>query len=96
MVGLQGSGKTTTTAKIGLRLKSRERRKVLMASLDTRRPAAMEQLAILGVQAELETLNIVSVNRRWLSPAAPCRRRVSKPSTWCCWIQRADSISTTN
>jgi len=59
MVGLQGSGKTTTTAKIGLRLKTRERRKVLMASLDTRRPAAMEQLAILGVQAELETLNIV-------------------------------------
>src|SRR5882724_3875523 len=59
MVGLQGSGKTTTTAKIALRLKTRERRKVLMASLDTRRPAAMEQLAILGTQAELETLNIV-------------------------------------
>ena len=59
MVGLQGSGKTTTTAKIALRLKTRERRKVLMASLDTRRPAAMEQLAILGVQAEVSTLNIV-------------------------------------
>jgi signal recognition particle subunit SRP54 len=59
MVGLQGSGKTTTTAKIGLRLKNRERRKVLMASLDTRRPAAMEQLAILGTQAEATTLNIV-------------------------------------
>jgi len=59
MVGLQGSGKTTTTAKIGLRLKARDRRKVLMASLDTRRPAAMEQLAILGNQAELTTLNIV-------------------------------------
>ncbi len=52
MVGLQGSGKTTTTAKIGLRLKTRDRRKVLMASLDTRRPAAMEQLAILGAQAD--------------------------------------------
>jgi signal recognition particle subunit SRP54 len=59
MVGLQGSGKTTTTAKIGLRLKNRERRKVLMASLDTRRPAAMEQLAILGTQADVITLNIV-------------------------------------
>src|SRR5215813_8666091 len=59
MVGLQGSGKTTTTAKIGLRLKTRDRRKVLMASLDTRRPAAMDQLAILGVQAELTTLNVV-------------------------------------
>jgi signal recognition particle subunit SRP54 len=59
MVGLQGSGKTTTTAKIGLRLKNRERRKVLMASLDTRRPAAMEQLAILGTQADVTTLNIV-------------------------------------
>src|SRR6478672_10278252 len=59
MVGLQGSGKTTTTAKIGLRLKSRERRKVLMASLDTRRPAAMEQLKILGEQVEVATLPIV-------------------------------------
>src|SRR5215813_8655087 len=59
MVGLQGSGKTTTTAKIALRLKGRDRRKTLMASLDTRRPAAMEQLAILGAQAEVTTLNIV-------------------------------------
>src|SRR6218665_3824327 len=44
MVGLQGSGKTTTTAKIAKRLSERERKKVLMASLDTRRPAAQEQL----------------------------------------------------
>jgi signal recognition particle subunit SRP54 len=44
MVGLQGSGKTTTTAKIAKRLKERDRKKVLMASLDTRRPAAQEQL----------------------------------------------------
>ena len=48
MVGLQGSGKTTTTAKLARRLKEREGKRVLMASLDTRRPAAMEQLAILG------------------------------------------------
>ncbi|MGH6933491.1 MAG: signal recognition particle protein, partial [Dongiaceae bacterium] len=59
MVGLQGSGKTTTTAKIAARLKGRDRRKVLMASLDTRRPAAQEQLAMLGVQADVATLNIV-------------------------------------
>jgi signal recognition particle subunit SRP54 len=59
MVGLQGSGKTTTTAKIAIRLKNRERKKVLMASLDTRRPAAMEQLAILGEQAGVTVLNIV-------------------------------------
>ena len=59
MVGLQGSGKTTTTAKIALRLTSRERKRVLMASLDTRRPAAMQQLAVLGEQAGVETLNIV-------------------------------------
>jgi signal recognition particle subunit SRP54 len=76
MVGLQGSGKTTTTAKIALRLKTRERRKALMASLDTRRPAAMEQLAILGAQAEVETLNIVpgeppvAIARRALQTAA--------------------------
>ncbi|WP_207480126.1 signal recognition particle protein [Arenibaculum pallidiluteum] len=59
MVGLQGSGKTTTTAKIALRLKSRERRKVLMASLDVRRPAAQEQLRILGEQTGVDTLPIV-------------------------------------
>ncbi|MEM6745791.1 MAG: signal recognition particle protein [Pseudomonadota bacterium] len=59
MVGLQGSGKTTSTAKIALRLQSREKKKVLMASLDTRRPAAMEQLAVLGEQAGVKTLPIV-------------------------------------
>ncbi|MDF2763877.1 MAG: hypothetical protein K0S81_871 [Rhodospirillales bacterium] len=59
MIGLQGSGKTTSTAKIAIRLKTRERKKVLMASLDTRRPAAQEQLAQLGRQAEIATLPIV-------------------------------------
>src|SRR6202521_3593476 len=59
MVGLQGSGKTTTTAKIAKRLSEKARRKVLMASLDTRRPAAMEQLAVLGRQVEVDTLPIV-------------------------------------
>src|SRR6476469_3388264 len=59
MVGLQGSGKTTTTAKIAKRLTERDNRKVLMASLDTRRPAAMEQLAVLGQQVGVPTLPIV-------------------------------------
>src|ERR671936_2138108 len=59
MVGLQGSGKTTTTAKIAKRLTEQGRRKVLMASLDVRRPAAMEQLAVLGQQVGVETLPIV-------------------------------------
>ena len=59
MVGLQGSGKTTSTAKIAKRLQERERRKVLMASLDVARPAAQEQLAILGLQANVRTLPIV-------------------------------------
>ena len=60
MVGLQGSGKTTTTAKIAKRLVSRDRKKVLMASLDVNRPAAQEQLAILGEQTEVATLPIVA------------------------------------
>ena len=59
MVGLQGSGKTTTTAKLARRLKEREGKRVLMASLDTNRPAAMEQLAILGAQIGVDTLPIV-------------------------------------
>ncbi|HLY54440.1 MAG TPA: signal recognition particle protein [Stellaceae bacterium] len=60
MVGLQGSGKTTTTAKIALRLKNRDRKKVLMASLDVARPAAQEQLAILGRQIDVATLPVVA------------------------------------
>lgn len=60
MVGLQGSGKTTTTAKIAKRLSERLKKRVLMASLDTRRPAAMEQLAVLGQQLGVETLPIIS------------------------------------
>lgn len=60
MVGLQGSGKTTSTAKIALRLTKRDKKRVLMASLDTRRPAAMEQLQILGEQAEVKTLPIIA------------------------------------
>jgi signal recognition particle subunit SRP54 len=59
MVGLQGSGKTTSTAKLSRRLKDREGKRVLMASLDTNRPAAMEQLAILGTQIGVDTLPIV-------------------------------------
>jgi signal recognition particle subunit SRP54 len=60
MVGLQGSGKTTTTAKIAKRLTDVAKRKVLMASLDTRRPAAMEQLAVLGRQVSVDTLPVVA------------------------------------
>ncbi|HEY8440500.1 MAG TPA: signal recognition particle protein, partial [Xanthobacteraceae bacterium] len=60
LVGLQGSGKTTTAAKIGKRLKEQANRKVLMASLDVRRPAAMEQLSVLGQQVAIDTLPIVA------------------------------------
>jgi len=60
MVGLQGSGKTTTAAKIGLRLKDKQKKKVLLASLDVQRPAAQEQLAILGQQSGVATLPIIA------------------------------------
>ena len=60
MVGLQGSGKTTTTAKLAKRLAERDRKKVLMASLDVARPAAQEQLAVLGRQTSVDTLPIVA------------------------------------
>ena len=59
MVGLQGSGKTTTTAKLAKRLAEKDGKRVLMASLDVNRPAAMEQLAILGAQIGVDTLPIV-------------------------------------
>ena len=60
MVGLQGSGKTTTTAKLGKLLREKHGKKVLMASLDVNRPAAQEQLAVLGVQAQVATLPIIA------------------------------------
>jgi signal recognition particle subunit SRP54 len=60
MLGLQGSGKTTTSAKLAKRLVAKERKKVLLASLDVRRPAAQEQLAVLGMQVEVPTLPIVA------------------------------------
>ena len=60
MVGLQGSGKTTTSAKLGLLLQTKDKKRVLMASLDTTRPAAMEQLRVLGEQAGIATLPILA------------------------------------
>jgi signal recognition particle subunit SRP54 len=74
MVGLQGSGKTTTTAKIAKRLKERQGKKVLLASLDTRRPAAMEQLRVLGEQIGVDTLPIV----RTETPVQIARRALSE------------------
>jgi len=77
LVGLQGSGKTTTAAKLALRLKSRERKKVLMASLDVQRPAAQEQLAQLGRQIGVATLPIVAGER----PVAIARRALQSGRT---------------
>jgi len=74
MVGLQGSGKTTTTAKIAKRLHERDKKRVLMASLDTRRPAAQEQLKILGQQIGVDTLPIVAKE----DPPAITRRALSE------------------
>jgi len=72
MVGLQGSGKTTSAAKIALRLRNRDKKKVLIASLDVQRPAAQEQLAVLGRQVGVASLPIVAGER----PLAIARRAV--------------------
>jgi len=76
MVGLQGSGKTTTTAKLAKRLKDKDGKRVLMASLDTNRPAAMEQLAILGTQIGVDTLPIIKGE----DPVAIARRAKTQAS----------------
>lgn len=70
MLGLQGSGKTTTSAKIAKRLTEVDKKKVLLASLDVRRPAAQEQLAVLGEQIGVESLPIVTGEQ----PAAITKR----------------------
>ena len=94
MVGLQGSGKTTTTAKIAKRLADTQKRKVLMASLDTRRPAAMEQLAVLGRQVKSTRCRSSPARRRCRSPRAPSRRRGSAATTWSFSTPPAASPST--
>src|SRR6476469_3668366 len=90
LVGLQGSGKTTTAAKLGRRLQNRDKQKVLMASLDTRRPAAPEQLRVLGEQTGVATLPIVEGQ----DPAAITKRALQAPprrSASCCPSSRASS-----
>lgn len=74
LVGLQGSGKTTTTAKIGKFLYEKNKRKVLMASLDVRRPAAQEQLRVLGDQILVPTLDVIMGE----APVAIARRAIGK------------------
>jgi signal recognition particle subunit SRP54 len=63
MIGLQGSGKTTTSAKLASLLQTRDKKRVLMASLDVNRPAAMEQLKVLGEQTKTPTLPIIAGQR---------------------------------
>ena len=96
MVGLQGSGKTTTTAKIAKRLTDRDKKKVLMASLDTRRPAAQEQLRVLGEQTGVDTLPIVAGRHRSKSPSGRSMRRASAATTSCCLTPPDASTSTTS
>lgn len=74
MVGLQGSGKTTSTAKLALHLKSKLKKKVLMASLDTYRPAAQHQLEVLGKQVETDTVEIIEKEK----PAQIAKRALSQ------------------
>ena len=74
MVGLQGSGKTTTSAKIAGRLQSKQRKKVLLASLDIYRPAAQEQLSQLGEQIKVDVLPIVKSEK----PAEITKRALSE------------------
>ena len=73
LVGLQGSGKTTTTAKLGRFLEKNNKKKVMMASLDVYRPAAQEQLRLLGEQNNILTLPVIEGQ----VPADICRRAIS-------------------
>ena len=94
MVGLQGSGKTTTTAKFAKRLAETQKRKALMASLDTRRPAAMEQLAVLGQQVGIDTLPIVAGQTPVQIANRALQAAGSAAMTWCCSTPPAASRST--
>ena len=73
LVGLQGSGKTTTTAKLARYLENTKKKKVMMVSLDIYRPAAQEQLRSLGEQNNILTLPIIEGQQ----PADICQRAIS-------------------
>ena len=81
LVGLQGSGKTTTTtAKLAKYLENQKKKKVMMVSLDIYRPAAQEQLKALGEQNSILTLPIINGQQ----PIDICRRAVSAANLkWC-------------
>ncbi len=96
MLGLQGSGKTTTTAKLARRLATTANKKVLMVSLDVRRPAAQEQLAILGRQAGIATLPVTpGAQPLEIARGARSRPRGSRVTTWSSSIPPGGSTSTT-
>ena len=77
LVGLQGSGKTTTAGKLAIRLKKREKKRVLMASLDVYRPAAQHQLAVLGQQTDTNVVDIVPGRAAGADRAARPRDRAA-------------------
>ena len=94
MVGLQGSGKTTTTAKLARRMTQRDKRKVLMASLDIYRPAAMEQLAVLGRDLDIPTCRSWPDRSPRKSQSAHSKPASSAATTWCCSTPPAAPRST--
>ena len=91
MVGLQGSGKTTTTAKLSKFLEKNNKKKVMMASLDVYRPAAQEQLRLLGEQNNIETLPIIEGQL----PADICRRALSAANLNGCEVVLFDTAGRT-
>ena len=91
LVGLQGSGKTTTTAKLAKFLEKNNKKKVMMASLDVYRPAAQEQLRLLGEQNNIETLPIIEGQL----PADICRRALSAANLNGCEVVLFDTAGRT-
>ena len=91
LVGLQGSGKTTTTSKLAKFLEKNNKKKVMMASLDVYRPAAQEQLRLLGKQNNIETLPIIEGQL----PADICRRALSAANLNGCEVVLFDTAGRT-
>ena len=91
LVGLQGSGKTTTTSKLAKFLEKNNKKKVMMASLDVYRPAAQEQLRLLGEQNNIETLPIIEGQL----PADICRRALCAANLNGCEVVLFDTAGRT-
>lgn len=93
MAGLQGSGKTTNAAKLAGLFKKQQQRRPLLVACDVYRPAAIDQLKVVGRQLDIPVFEMGQATRS-RSQSRVLLTHARTATTWCSWTPRADCIST--